>query len=266
MNEPKISIITITFNSEKTLERAIQSVLNQQYSNLEYIIVDGGSSDHTINIIRRYESGIEKWVSEPDGGISDAFNKGIRMASGDIVGIINSDDGLCDGALKEIAKAYSPDIDVYRGKVLLWKEDTGTKVEEIPSMDFTFNGLNNVSHQSTFVAKKAYEAYGMYDKECKYVMDYDLLLRYKCAGAKFKYVDKVLAFYSLGGLTFTKFTAKRRKETERVMKKNGANGVDIICYRIVKYTKLMLQKIVSKEKLMKFRNAKFIGLVRREYR
>lgn len=259
MSETKISVITITFNSEKTLERTIKSIIQQNYKNLEYIIVDGGSTDGTLNIIDKYKNYITKWISEPDEGISNAFNKGIKMATGDIIGIINSDDGLLLNALETINNEYDETVDVYRGKLLLWKEDTDTKVEEIPSMHFSFAGMNNISHQSTFVTKRAYEKFGNYDESCKYVMDYDLLLRFEQKGAKFKYVDSTLAFYSLGGITFSKYTKQRRDETERVMRKNGATDFDVLASRFVKYAKLAIAKVVPKETLMKLKHKLYIN-------
>ena len=99
----KISIITITYNSEKTLENTIKSVIGQNYDDLEYIIIDGGSKDGTLKIAEQYKKYISVIVSEPDNGISDAFNKGISHATGELIGIINSDDMLADGALKTIA-------------------------------------------------------------------------------------------------------------------------------------------------------------------
>ncbi|MBS6764912.1 MAG: glycosyltransferase [Clostridium sp.] len=252
---PKISIITITFNSEKTLHRAIDSVISQDYSELEYIIVDGGSKDSTVEIIKSYGEQITKWVSEPDNGISNAFNKGIAMATGDIIGIINSDDGLEPGALSAVASAYEEGIDVYRGKVLLWKEDSDTKAIETPSMHFDFSGFNKISHQSTFVTKSAYECYGHFDELCKYVMDYDLLLRYEKAGAKFKYIDEVLAFYSLGGLTFTKMTKTRIDEIKYVIHKNGGTKKDLIRYDVFVRCKEIFKRIFPKEVRMKIRNA-----------
>lgn len=98
----KISIITITYNSEKTIEETILSIINQNYQNIEYIIIDGGSKDNTLNIINKYKTKISKVISEPDNGISDAFNKGIREATGDIIGIINSDDILNIDTLNEL--------------------------------------------------------------------------------------------------------------------------------------------------------------------
>lgn len=254
--KPKISIITITYNSSRFVERAIKSVLNQNYEYLEYIIVDGGSTDGTVEIIEKYADRIAKWVSEPDKGISNAFNKGISMATGDVIGIINSDDGLLPDALETVAMAFEEDIDVYRGKVLLWKEDTNTKVEEIPSMHLSFNGMNNISHQSTFVAKGAYERYGLYDETCKYAMDFDLLIRLQNAGAKFKYVDKALAFYTLGGITFTKVTKARINEIVRVMHQNGATNFDVAKYRFIKLCKEMIKRIIPKEILLQIKHGK----------
>ena len=251
---PKISIITITYNSEKFVERAIDSVEAQNYPNLEYILVDGGSKDKTVDIIRAHEGSIAKWVSEKDKGISDAFNKGIRMASGDIIGIINSDDGLEPGALQAVADAYEPGVDVYRGKVMLWKEDSGTRIEEIPSMHITKDGMSKISHQSTFVTKDAYNKYGGYKTEYRFAMDYDLLLRLQGAGARFKYVDHVLAFYSLGGLSFNSNEQERLKELITIIKSHGASGLDIAKYRCVQNTKILANKILGKDLTLKIRN------------
>ena len=105
-NQPIISIITVCFNSEKHIEDTIKSVLSQKYNNLQYIIIDGGSKDKTMNIINKYKKEISTIISEPDKGISDAFNKGIQHAKGDLVGIVNSDDILLPESLLAIATSY----------------------------------------------------------------------------------------------------------------------------------------------------------------
>jgi glycosyltransferase involved in cell wall biosynthesis len=102
----------------------------QDYQNLEYVIIDGGSTDGTLDIIDQYNDSIQVVISEPDKGISDAFNKGITHASGEVIGIINSDDILLPGALQEIAVHYNPEVDVYSGLILFWDENTG---ETFPS-------------------------------------------------------------------------------------------------------------------------------------
>lgn len=120
----KISIITISYNSKNTIEKTILSILGQSYRPLEYVFVDGGSKDGTINLIKKYIPELEKagieinYKSEPDHGISDAFNKGIQRSSGDIIGIINSDDQLMDEALVKIADAFTPTVDIVCGDCL----------------------------------------------------------------------------------------------------------------------------------------------------
>ena len=159
---PKISIITITFNSEKTLEDTILSVVNQDYDNLEYLIIDGGSKDNTLQVIEKYKEKIAVVISEPDKGISDAFNKGVKLASGDIIGLINSDDILCEDALLTVANSFSPEIDVYRGRTIIWNEQTGAKISCYPSMSFPlYKDIKAVNHQSTFIPKNAYEIWAL---------------------------------------------------------------------------------------------------------
>ena len=161
MKNPKISIITISFNSEKTLEETIKSVVMQDYDNLEYLIIDGGSKDKTLEIVEKYRDKIAVVISEPDEGISDAFNKGIALATGDIIGIINSDDQLLPGALEAITESYDSNVDVYRGRMVIWNEKTGTKFSETPTCEFPISKkIKSVCHPSTFVAKRAYEKWG----------------------------------------------------------------------------------------------------------
>ncbi|EKD55550.1 MAG: Glycosyltransferase family 2 protein, partial [uncultured bacterium] len=118
----RFSIITVTYNSAKTLETTIKSVIDQSFPYIEYIVVDGGSTDGTLDIIKKYQDKITKWVSEKDGGISDAMNKGIKMASGDIIGIIHADDWYEIGALEKVDAAFeSTGTDIVCGKVRFYK-------------------------------------------------------------------------------------------------------------------------------------------------
>ena len=200
--EPKISIITITYNSDATIEETIRSVTMQDYPALEYVIIDGGSTDGTLDIIQKYRDQIQIVVSEPDKGISDAFNKGIACATGEIIGIINSDDILLPGALQEVAEAYNPQVDVYSGLILFWNEDTDETFPSYP--DVTFDTLKlqyNVAHPARFVRKDAYERYGLYRVDLRYMMDIELLCRMYQQGAKFLLVDKPLAKFRIGGTT-----------------------------------------------------------------
>ena len=228
--QPKISVITITYNSESTVEETIKSVVSQDYANYEYIIIDGGSKDNTLSIVDKYRDKIAKVVSEPDKGISDAFNKGIRNATGDIVGIINSDDILLPGALKAVADAYEEGTGVYRGNVFIWESASDTRIQAVPSMKFPLHTFKKriVCHPGTFVAKWAYEKYGLYKTHFRFMMDVDLLIRFYEAGVKFKYVPTELAMFRLGGVTSSSFL-KKTDELNSLYRENGAGWLYTKC-------------------------------------
>lgn len=196
----KISIVTITYNSEKTLEDTIQSIISQNYNELEYIIIDGGSKDDTLKIVEKYKKYISIFVSEPDKGISDAFNKGVRRASGELIGIINSDDMLADGALKTIASEINRDTDIIYGDIYRCNPD-GKNMRLAKANDNVAvlkHGFSCMYHPATFIRKSAYEKYGVYEL-LRYCMDRELLLRMYTSGAKFQRVDKPLAIFRVGG-------------------------------------------------------------------
>lgn len=220
---PKISIITITYNSQDTVEETIKSVVSQGYPNLEYIIIDGASTDGTMAVVEKYRDKIAKVVSEPDKGISDAFNKGIKNATGDVIGIINSDDILLPGALDRVAEAYEEGVGVYRGNIFIWDSASDTKIQAVPSMKFPLHTFKKriVCHQGTFVAKWAYEKYGLFKTHFRFMMDVDLLIRFYEAGVKFKYIPSELAMFRLGGVTSSSFR-KKLGELESLFRENGA--------------------------------------------
>ena len=200
MNDPKISIITITYNSEKTVRSTFESIRKQNYDNLEYIVIDGGSTDSTLDIAKEYSDIISTIVSEPDNGISDAMNKGIRLATGDLIGIIHSDDMLAKNALTILSNNWDNSIDVFYGDCMVCSEE-GNKIhilcgsDDLSKMNYGFC----ISHPSTFVTRKAYKKYGLYDKKLKCCMDYDLFLRMYKQKANFKHINEVLAWYRMGG-------------------------------------------------------------------
>ena len=221
MLNPKISIVTITYNSERTLEETILSVVTQDYPNLEYIIMDGGSKDRTLEIVDKYRDKISFVISEPDKGISDAFNKGIRYATGEIIGIINSDDILLGGTLNTLAKNYNPNVDVYSMNVVLWDDINNHKVREIPTVTNLncYNMSVHVAHQGRFVTKKAYEKWGCFDGRLKYMMDWDLLVRFYKSNAVFQYINHDAALYRLGATTSDNI--KKKKNDVRILVENN---------------------------------------------
>lgn len=190
----KVSIITTTYNSGLTLRDTIRSVLSQSYPDIEYIIIDGGSKDNTLEIINKYKDKIAKVISEPDKGIYDAMNKGIRMATGDIVGILNSDDFFTStNVIENIVKAFeSNDIDAVFGDIHFVKPDNLNKSVRYysssifrPSL-FRFGFMP--AHPSFYVKRICYEKYGLYDLNYKIASDYDLLIR-------FLYINKITYKY-----------------------------------------------------------------------
>ncbi len=197
----RISIITICFNSEKTIEQTIRSVIKQKTPEIEYIIIDGGSTDGTENIISRYISDIDSYVSEKDRGISDAFNKGIKKAKGEYVGIINSDDQYLPNAFKTFLSEVKEGTDVFFGNgIRVFPNGKCKKFLANPDVNALHDSMS-MCHPAVFVRRGAYERYGLFSEEYKFVMDRELLLRFLNAGALFQYSSNYFSTYSMGGLS-----------------------------------------------------------------
>lgn len=229
-SNPKISIITITYNSEKTLEETIKSVISQKYDNLEYLIIDGKSTDGTLDIVEKYRDKIDVIISETDKGISDAFNKGIRLATGEIIGIINSDDILLPGALEIVASYYSSDIDVYSGNVMMWNYQTDQCYIRKPDLEFkSFNKRFKACHPSRFITRGAYKRYGYYSLEFRYCMDVDLLIRFLRNGARFMHIDKSLTKFRIGA-TSSDPVFKKKKDYYNLIINNGGSKLDFYMF------------------------------------
>ena len=181
-NKPLISIITVVYNGEKYLEKTIQSIINQTYNNVEYIIIDGGSTDGTLDIIKKYEDKIDYWVSEKDKGIYDAMNKGIQVSQGEIIGIVNADDYLYLDTILSISDLYCKYQFNYTYGTLDCIDESGNKLYEISSI-----GINNIKykifkhmpylHPTMFVSKHVYEEIGIYNTIYRLSADYDFVLR-----------------------------------------------------------------------------------------
>lgn len=194
-----VSVITIVYNGKKYLEQTIQSVLSQSYKNIEYIIVDGGSTDGTLDIIRKYDSQLAYWKSEPDKGISDAFNKGISLATGELIGILNADDWYEPEAIANIIRQYEPNS-VLHGNKQYWNQDGSKAHQAIPNLGILPLEMS-LNHPTVFVSKCLYDVYGVFDLNYKLAMDYHLLLRLYSAGAKFIHIDHIITNMRLGGVS-----------------------------------------------------------------
>lgn len=245
MKKPKISIITVCYNSEVHIEEAILSVINQSYDNKEYLVIDGGSKDGTLSIIEKYKDKIDYFVSEPDKGISDAFNKGIKAATGDIIGICNADDQLASNCLQLVADNYEEYVDIYRMNETIKNFETGEEWLTRPTLVYgkTFRS-HYTCHMGCFVTKVAYKRFGMYDTDLRIQMDTDLLRRFTVMGARYKYIDANCGYFRRGGVSNTKDMTKRKNyERAIVMKRYGASDSAIFltqCY----HTMMQLAKSV----------------------
>lgn len=202
----KISIITITYNSEKTLDDTIKSVLSQTYNDIEYIIVDGNSKDSTVDIVKSYGDKISTFVSEKDSGIYDAMNKGLHLATGDVVGILNSDDIYFDEHVieKVMSEFQKENVDSVYGDLYYVKpENVNELVRYWKSSDFVKGSFAkgwHPPHPSFFVKREAYEKYGTFDLNMKVSADFELMLRFL---EKFKistlYLPEVIVRMRTGG-------------------------------------------------------------------
>ncbi len=231
----KLSLITITYNSSSTIADTIKSVLNQTYSDIEYLVIDGASKDNTLSIIKEYEpqfNGRMKWISEPDNGIYDAMNKGILMATGDIIGILNSDDLFFDNdVLKDIAHTFEyNDIDCLYGNLkFVDAMDINKVVRTWKGSQHYPNGFLkgwHPAHPTFYVRKEVYEKYGVFDTSFDVSADFELMLRFiekhKISNL---YIDRYFVKMRMGGESTgsIKKIIKGNKNILRALKKNGYN-------------------------------------------
>jgi len=222
---PRISVITIVLNGAATIERTIQSVLSQPYSNFEYIIIDGGSTDGTIDILKRFNSQIDLWVSKKDTGISDAFNRGIRLSAGEWIGFINADDWYSDNAFAEVGENNS-NCDIFYGLVQYWD---GDKKREIFDADHTYLQREmTINHPACFFKRSIFNEIGNFNQEYKLAMDYEFLLRCLNHSLIFKKYNSVLANMSYGGVSDNSYHSYR--EVRRAKLESGMSPMNTHLY------------------------------------
>jgi glycosyltransferase involved in cell wall biosynthesis len=252
MDKLKVSLITVSFNSEKTIRDTIESVLSQNYKFIEYIVIDGGSTDSTLDIINDYKEKIQVVVSEPDSGIYDAMNKGVMLSSGDVIGVINSDD-------------FYPDSNVISTVVKVFKEDDNSELV-LGGIDFVKNtDLNNSvrrysskyfmpwmmrfgimpPHPAAFIKKTAYDRIGKYKLNYKIAADFDLLLRLlKVDKSPYAKLDRVCVRMRLGGVS-TEGLSSFKVISNEILKSLKEND-------IYSHSLFVLFRVVSKIKQLMF--------------
>ncbi|HEU6436920.1 MAG TPA: glycosyltransferase family 2 protein [Nitratidesulfovibrio sp.] len=193
----KITIITPSYNAEATIGRTMDSVAAQTLPPFEYLVIDGGSTDNTVALAKAHPA-VTRVISERDRGIADAFNKGIALSSGDVIGIINADDWYEPHALALSAAAFSdPSVGVTHGILQYWD---GTEKRECFHPRFETLGVEmTINHPTVLIRKSAYSSCGVFDLSYRYAMDYELVLRLKTRGVRFACIDAVVANMSLQG-------------------------------------------------------------------
>ena len=197
-----VSVITACLNSERDIEQTIRSVIDQTYPNIEYVIIDGGSTDKTVDIIKKYEDHIAKWISEPDRGVYDAMNKGIIHSTGDILYFLNSGDHLySNNVIKNVVNNFlnGSIVGVYGNVEVISKHK-----KSVRGCKVTYNNLlyRRVCHQALFVRRSLFDEFGRFSTELKFSADHEFVVKsIKRYPDGFLYVDEVIATYKDGGMS-----------------------------------------------------------------
>lgn len=239
----KISIITVSYNSANTIETTFKSILKQSYSDIEYIVVDGGSTDNTLKIAKKYNEIITTLVSEQDNGLYDAMNKGIKLATGDIIGLINSDDLFCDSdALTKVVKVFetNKNLDSVYADLFYVSQKNINHISRrwTTGKQKPFKYGWHPAHPTLYIKKSVYDKYGLFDLSFKLAADFEIMLRFL---EKFKisttYLEEPLVKMRLGGETNKSFKNIYNQNIEciRAFKKNDLNVIKLLYpfFRIV---------------------------------
>ena len=236
MSGPRITIITITFNAELYLEQTIASVIGQTYNDKEYIVIDGGSTDSSLDIIKKYKKNIDKWISEPDNGISHAMNKGLQYATGDFVFFLHSDDYLCDdNVLAEACQFLTDQHDLYLFPIFLASEDGRKQLHYPRGFNWWMNFKTGVFHQSAICSRKLFRQIGNFDTQFKIAMDYDFFLRAYKEKVRARFINfpfSVMRLVGVSSQTDRKSLYNRFEEEQIIHRLNNPGRVWTFIYLV----------------------------------
>lgn len=225
----KVSIITVCFNSEKTIEDTLKSVASQTYKNIEFIVIDGKSTDKTNSIIELYKDSVSVHISEQDKGLYDAMNKGIKLATGDIVGIINSDDIFASNdSVAKLVAGFDDSIDGVYSDLVYVKEQDVSKITRLYSSKVFKKNLIRfgimLPHPTFYVRKSCYDKFGYYKTDYRVAADFELITRFICNNVKLKRVNDILVKMREGGVSSSGL-AWRVHQNFEIVKACKSNGV-----------------------------------------
>ncbi|WP_293751365.1 glycosyltransferase family 2 protein [uncultured Paraglaciecola sp.] len=235
---PKISVITASYNRVNTINSSIESLKGQSYPNIEHVYVDGGSVDGTIDLIQRALTNYDKFVTEPDNGIYDALNKGITMSTGDVVGLLHSDDYFSDkNVLADVAKHFlDKEVDLVYGDLSYVSGDSCRVVRRWESGAFDKKRLKYgwmPPHPTVFIRKSVFEKIGVYDASYRIAADYDFLLRCLQADLVIRYIPRNLVNMRVGGASNANLAnlIKKSKEDLKSIRRNRVGGWLTLLYK-----------------------------------
>ena len=237
---PKLSIITVCYNNRNGLQKTIESVVNQTFTDYEYIIIDGGSTDGTIDVIKANEKYINCWVSEKDNGIYDAMNKGIKMAHGEYCYFLNSDDCIAaPNTLEKIFAKLKPETDIIYGNLAILKNEKLHNIAKFSKKITPYSFYRHkvaIHHQASFIKRELFQKYGLYSEKAKLISDwlffFETIIVHK---VKIQYINRVFAIFLSGGESST-----------------GINELHIKKSMIqTHFSENQIKKYKSKEKLLK---------------
>lgn len=203
---PKISVITISYNNREGLEKTLKSVTSQDYKDFEYIVIDGGSNDGSKEILEKYSDKISYWVSEPDKGIYNAMNKGIEAANGEYLLFLNSGDKFYTENSISISSEYLKNEDLVYFDLEIVENETSSYIKKYPSeLSLYYFYYEALPHPATFIKKSAFERFGLYDENLKIVSDWKWFMLSICTHqCTFKHIDKILSTFYLDGISSNK--------------------------------------------------------------
>tara|TARA_B100000767_G_C19621727_1_gene474363 strand:- start:157 stop:921 length:765 start_codon:yes stop_codon:yes gene_type:complete len=249
MNNPKISIITVVKNNKETIEKNIQSLINQTYKNYEHILIDGASNDGTIEIINNYRDKIKTFISEPDGGIYDAMNKGIMHSNGDIIGILNSDDYFYPDALNTVKNYFENEknLDFLFGSVQKYNVQYGYHPEKI----YRTFGMYSSHSVGFFIKYTSQKKVGYYNTKYKYSADYDLfyrlIVKFNMKGLATK-KSEILGYFGPYGISSKIKYIDYLNENTQIRLDNNQNRLLVWCIHYLRFSKRLF-RIIKERKI-----------------